>query len=211
MWHIWGKYYVDGNVNTRHADVTEDNWKNGIYNQTQNDARVDFVFTEETKDTIRLKEPIPYGWVSTHTAEEAYNKVLSFAGASYKRDSHDAVIVRDVANGTATYTSKGQKPGFVNSQDDAGGWPELRANPVQKDSDGDGIPDKWEKKHRLNPNDAKDGNLYTLDERGFYTNLEVYCNALVESQIKGQISDPDKKMKGCFEEYFPNLNKKSRK
>ena len=211
MWHVWGKYYVSGNINTRHDDVTADNWNNGICNQIVNDEKVDFTFTEETKDTIRLKEPIPYGWISTHTAEESYNKVLAYAGASYSRDSHDAIIVKDVANGTATYTSKGQKPGFVNSQDDAGGWPELKSNPVLKDSDGDGIPDKWEKKHGLNPKDAKDGNLYSLDERGFYTNLEVYCNALVESQIKEQLSGSDKNIKGYFEEYFPKLNKKSQK
>jgi hypothetical protein len=211
MWHVWGKYYVCGNINTRHDDVTADNWNNGICNQIVNDEKVDFTFTEETKDTIRLKEPIPYGWISTHTTEEGYNKVLAYAGASYCRDSHDAVIVKDVANGTATYTSKGQKPGFVNSQDDAGGWPELKSNPVLKDSDGDGIPDKWEKKHGLNPKDAKDGNLYSLDERGFYTNLEVYCNALVESQIKEQLSGSDKNIKGYFEEYFPKLNKKSQK
>ena len=211
MWHVWGKYYVCGNINTRHDDVTADNWNNGICNQIVNDEKVDFTFTEETKDTIRLKEPIPYGWISTHTAEESYNKVLAYAGASYSRDSHDAIIVKDVANGTATYTSKGQRPGFVNSQDDAGGWPELKSNPVLKDSDGDGIPDKWEKKHGLNPKDAKDGNLYSLDERGFYTNLEVYCNALVESQIKAQLSGSDKNIQGYFEEYFPKLNKKSQK
>ena len=31
--HIWGKYYVDGNVNPKYSDVTEDNWTYGMYNQ----------------------------------------------------------------------------------------------------------------------------------------------------------------------------------
>ena len=31
MWHVWGKYFVDGNVNTKYSQVTEDNWTYGIY------------------------------------------------------------------------------------------------------------------------------------------------------------------------------------
>lgn len=53
-----------------------------------------------------------------------------------------------------------------------------------KDTDRDGMPDKWEKAHGLNPKDATDRNGYNLDPRRYYTNLEVYCNSLVEKQIK---------------------------
>lgn len=48
-------------------------------------------------------------------------------------------------------------------------------------ADGDGMPDAWEKAHRLNPADAADGRACTLSSEG-YTNLEVYLNGLVEKQ-----------------------------
>ena len=40
MWHVWGDFYVRGNVNSAHADVTKDNWTYGIYNQIDN-SKVD--------------------------------------------------------------------------------------------------------------------------------------------------------------------------
>ena len=48
---------------------------------------------------------------------------------------------------------------------------------VATDTDGDGMPDEWEKAHGLNPNDTSDGNGYNLSPS--YTNLEMYLNGLV--------------------------------
>ena len=45
MWHVWGKYFVDGNFNPSYSDVTNDNWTYGIYNQTANDASVDYTLS----------------------------------------------------------------------------------------------------------------------------------------------------------------------
>ena len=42
-------------------------------------------------------------------------------------------------------------------------------------SDHDGIHDAWEKSKGLNPNNAADGNQFTLNKS--YTNLEVYLNS----------------------------------
>ena len=86
-----------------------------------------------------------------------------------------------------------------------GGWPALASKPAPKDTDGDGMTDEWEKTHGLNPADATDGNTYTLDKRGFYTNAEVYFNSIVEPIIKKQNQDADTNVKGWFEEYFPAL------
>ena len=47
------------------------------------------------------------------------------------------------------------------------------------DTDGDGIPDEWEKKHGLNPNVA-DQNL--INGLG-YTALEVYLNSLMGEEL----------------------------
>ncbi len=187
MWHVWGKYYVDGNVNSKYAQVTNDNWTYGIYNQIDN-SKVDNTYTETTKDTLRITTPIPYEAVTTHTAEKAYEQVLAFAGASLHRDALDVVIINDTRDGTATYTGSGCKNGIINSQDDAGGWPTLNQTEAKADTDGDGMPDEWETSNGLNPNEASDGN--TLGEGG-YTHLEIYLNSLVsditENQNKGGI------------------------
>jgi len=47
-----------------------------------------------------------------------------------------------------------------------------------KDTDGDGIPDDWERKHKLNLTDSSDGNL--INNNG-YSNLEEYLNSSVTS------------------------------
>ena len=204
MWHVWGDFYVDGNVNSKYDDVSNDNWTYGVYNQIDASGN-DGTYTQVTKDTIRLSAPIPFGHVTTHRAFKAFEKVLAYAGASHKRDSHDADIAEDVLNGTAKYTSSGNSPGFINSQDDAGGWPVLNSAAAPADTDGDGMPDEWETVHGLNPNDASDRNLYNLDSRRYYTNLEVYCNSLVENDIKAQNADALTSVEGAFEEYYPDM------
>ena len=197
MWHVWGDYYVDGNVNSKYSQVTDDNWTYGIYNQIDN-SKVDYTFTQETKDTMRMEYPIEYAPVTTHTAEMAFEKVLDYAGASLHRDNLDETIVSDTRNGETTYTGKDCKLGIINSQDDlkpadAGddwsAWPELKSEKAPTDSDGDGMPDEWEKANGLNPEDAADGKQTNADG---YTNLEVYMNSLVaditERQNKGGIN-----------------------
>lgn len=61
-------------------------------------------------------------------------------------------------------------------------WPALSDGGVKpemlKDSDGDGMPDHWEKEHTLNPLDKADGSTTTLSKTA-YTNLEVYLNSLL--------------------------------
>ena len=204
MWHVWGKYYVTGNVNSIYEEVTTDNWTYGMYNQID-DSKVDYTYTQETKDTMRINQPIPYGFVTTHKALRAFEKVVAYGGASYRRDSHDTYIAEDVEKGTAKYSGVGQEgKGFINSQEDADGWPELNSETAPADSDGDGMPDAWEAEHGLNPN-ANDANLYNLDPKRYYTNLEVYCNSLVEHIVKAQNADADASVDGTFTEYFPDM------
>ena len=203
MWHVWGKYFVDGNFNPSYSDVTNDNWTYGIYNQTTNDASVDYTYTQETKDAMRLSNPIEFAGVTTHTASAAYEKVLAYAGASLHRDALDKMIVDDTRNGKVTCTggqytytdSKGNSitkqslPGMINSQEDivyadgTKGWPFLNSTAAPTDTDGDGMPDSWEESHGLNPNDKTDGALVTGNG---YTNLEVYMNSLVEDITTSQ-------------------------
>lgn len=205
MWHVWGKYYVAGNVNEKYPDVATDNWKYGVYNQIDAEGN-DGTYTKETMDSIKSLTPIvAIGDITTHSAEMAYEKVLNYAGASFKRDSYDTTVTSDVRNRTKTY---GNEKGFVDSQDDCGGWPVLNSVAPLKDNDRDGMPDTWEKAHGLNPKDANDRNGYDLDPRHYYTNLEVYCNSLVEKQIKAQNADALKTQEGYFEEYYPVVTEK---
>ena len=180
MWHVWGKYYVDGNVNSTYSQVTEDNWTYGIYNQIDASGN-DGTYTAVTKDTIRITTPIAYEAVTTHTADVAYERVLDFVGASLHRDALDQIIIDDVRNGTATFTASGNAKGIIDHPSDVKGdgwekWPPLNQTEAKQDTDGDGMPDDWETANGLNPNDASDGNA--IGEEG-YTNLENYMNALV--------------------------------
>ena len=67
---------------------------------------------------------------------------------------------------------------FFKTEADAGGQGKITGGPAPKDTDGDGIPDAWEKTKGLNPAKAADGNTHQLSKE--YTNLEVYINSLVK-------------------------------
>ena len=121
---------------------------------------------------------------SLQSASDAFVSVLKYAGASLRRDSHDERIVREAKEGTYTFEgSHGSTNGMIDQPSDVGGWGEYRQTTAPIDSDGDGIPDEWEKKNGLNPNDPKDGAIYSLDSS--YTNLELYINGLVEHLFPG--------------------------
>ena len=177
MWHVWGKFYVDGNVNSKYDDVTRDNWTYGMYNQIDN-SKVDGTFTAATRDTMRIDEPIDFVAVTTHSAEDAFTQVLAYAGCSKERDALDLILVNDAELGTATYTGAGLDEGFINSQDDAGGWPDLAPGNPRIDADGDGMDDTWEDFNGCNPADPNDGNKVAANG---YTNIERYLNSLVTS------------------------------
>ena len=115
--------------------------------------------------------PIPAQFaVKTESADQAYDHVLSSAGAvPWSRDAVDLRIIEGVRKQTGR---------IINSQNEVGGWPELKSTPAPLDSDGDGIPDEWETAHGLNHNDPHDASKAARDGSG-YSNLELYINCLV--------------------------------
>ena len=192
MEHIWGRFYVKGNVVEGNAEVSQDNWTKGVYEQIDSKGN-DQTFTPAVKKAIQLDKPLPSESVTTHTAEEAYALVLANAGCSKVRDRIDERIVHETRTGTAHYygsVSEDAKkyPGLIDTPYDvkpegaASPWCELTDGGITadalRDSDGDGMPDLWEKAHGLNPQDAADGTSQTLSQEG-YTNLEVYMNSLI--------------------------------
>lgn len=184
MLHVWGKFYAEENYNPKSADMNKDNFKYGIANQIDKSGNDK---TYPGDNAIKLTVPMPFEGVTTHTAQDAYEKVLAYAGASLHRDWVDEQMVNDTRNGIATSTGSGNTGGIINSQNDnkpAGAaadwspWPDLVTDTSISvaDTDGDGIPDYWEDANGLDKNNAADGNL--TDAEG-YTNLERYMNSLV--------------------------------
>ncbi len=103
---------------------------------------------------------------ATQSAEEAYPMVSERAGASHARDAVDTRFIADLREG------KGK---LINSQEEVGGWPELKGGTAPEDKDRDGMADAWERKHALDPANAEDRN--EVGEGG-YTRLEEYLNGL---------------------------------
>ena len=103
----------------------------------------------------------------TQSAAEAAEMVLAQAGASLHRDAADQRVIDCVRK---------RQGKVIDSQQETGGWPALRSLRLAVDSDCDGMPDKWEKAHGLNPDDSSDRN--GVRDAGGYTNLEKYLNSL---------------------------------
>lgn len=184
MLHVWGKFYVEGNYNPNFADMNKNNFKYGLSDQIDKSGNDK---TYPGDDVIRLTAPMTFEGVTTHTAQDAYDRVLAYAGASLHRDWVDEQMVNDTKNGVAAATGSGNTGGIINSQDDnkpAGtgsdwsAWPNLVTDTSidVTDTDGDGIPDYWEDANGLDKNNKADGNQ--TDAEG-YTNLERYMNSLV--------------------------------
>lgn len=109
----------------------------------------------------RLATPLDVAPVTPQSADEAYQSVLADAGASVWRDPVDRRIVEGV------HTRRGK---VIDTEADVGGWPVLPAGRALVDSDGDGMPDVWEKSHGFDPKKA-DGAAVGKDG---WTNLELY-------------------------------------
>ncbi len=159
--------------------------------------------------SIKLDAPAaPTGEVTTHSAETAYTKILAYGGASLFRDDVDNRYMTEVKNGASTY--KGSVTGKLGQIDvvaDCDGYTEnnfptgARANDF--DTDGDGMPDVWEKANGLDPNSNVDATTYSLDPKGYYTNIEVYANHLVEDIMRNGNADAV----SAVDEYYPAVNK----
>ena len=100
------------------------------------------------------------------SAQEAYEAVLNGAGATLPmRDNVDARVVEDVRSGTGS---------VIDSPDEVGGYPNYASAQAPEDSDGDGMPDAWEREYGLAPDDVSDG-PEDADGDG-YTNVEEFLN-----------------------------------
>lgn len=111
--------------------------------------------------------------IQTVSASDAYTEVLNDVGDNIYTDSIDSAILDSVKNGTA-FEGSINDIGLIDSQNDVGGWVYLSGT-KEADTDGDGIPDEWEKNNGLNKDDPKDA--AEISATG-YTNIEDYANSL---------------------------------
>ncbi len=154
------RLYVDGNFVEGYPDISADNWSGGV------DGR-----------PIKHDSPFSAMPVTNHTAEESFDLVLDYAGASLNRDSVDLRVIDGARNGY------GQIP---NRPSDVGGYPLLADGVAPLDTDQDGMPDDYEDANGLNKNDPEDRNG-DPDGDGF-THLEDYLNSLIPQEF-GQLSE----------------------
>ena len=186
----WGSFYLKGNYfdgtcpelkaeyQSLLTSVNSDNWQGLHPNPTDEVPLPDGgeKALQSSKEFTISEDASEF----TQSAKDAYESVLKYAGASLKHDDVDNRIIANVRNGDYTANgSNGSEKGLIDKASDVGGWPEYKQENGPKDTDGDGIPDKWETANGLNPKSKADGAKYTLSKT--YTNLEVYLNSLVES------------------------------
>ena len=222
LYDMTSRYFINGNTtHTTAGKITANkDWKgvsydkgipslNGEYYSPDaknfyGDAVAHTTISGKSCVKIKMDEPAPTGQVTTHSAAEAYEKVLAYVGASLYRDEIDARYMEEAKTGTATYKgSITNSPGIIDKVADVNGYTEANfgtgSRPADFDTDKDGIPDEWEKANGLNPNDASDALTYSLDKKGYYTNIEVYANSLVENIMKAE----NQNALSGVDEYYP--------
>ncbi len=222
FYEMTSRYFINGNTTeTTKGSVTKNkDWKGVVYDDgtyTYNgeeysadkknlygDAVAHQTINGVSCVKIKMDAPAPTGDVTTHSADEAFSKVLAYSGASLYRDEIDARYMEEAKTGTAKFKgSITNSPGIIDKVSDVNGYTEANfgkgSRPTDFDTDNDGIPDAWETANGLDPNDASDALTYSLDSKDYYTNLEVYANSLVENIMKQGNADAENKV----DEYYP--------
>jgi len=185
-----GHFYLHDNVLYGVNDVTSNNWKAG----TSTGVGVYIKDSEVAK--IKAETPYDCNAMSLHSANDAFDAVLAYAGASFAKDAIDTRIAKETKDGSYTYQGRnGSTKGLIDTQTDVddgtwvNGWPVYKATEEQisalRDADSDGIPNTVEDAWGLNKSDPKDASEYTLDPDKRYTNLEMYLHYLVKDIVNG--------------------------
>jgi hypothetical protein len=186
----FGMAYVAGNIVEGNAKVTADNWDGGV----QPDVRSRPL--AEVLAAIRTNAPFPHAPLPVQPAAQAFETVLARVGAALpKRDPVDERVVNMVRTGNVTAKAPAEPPpastrvgfskqvvaeiadlvgkGIISDPAQVGGYPEYQGQPYP-DTDGDGLPDDWEKKYSLNLKDPADAAKDS--DRDGYANIEEFIN-----------------------------------
>lgn len=139
-------------------------------------ARLPFWIRSVSAGTV-LPQPVPVGMITTHTAQEAFPLVLAQAGAR-PRDRVTLRTLSEVRDGTGRWGRNAPA-----NPSDAWFLENLERENPGMDTDGDGMPDRWERRHGLNPKNGRDHARVTPSG---YTAIEDYLNARAAAILEGQ-------------------------
>ena len=193
-----GKFYITGNFMEGSSAVTKDNTCTAAI---KIDSKSTITYLQWKSTCVSATkftssdEAFKYDIISMHNANDAFSKVIEFAGASLSRDAVDERVANDAENRTGKIMEDDKSDLMI--------WPTLTGDKVV-DTDGDGMPDDFEIKYGLDPLRAN-ANDYDLDSKGYYTNIEVYANSLVEDIVKAERENAEE----TFEEYYPEFTRKA--
>lgn len=183
---VYGRVYCDGNIMDGNEKVTKNNWDGGVQIE-------EMVNAGQYTDSMKWNVPFPMPELTIMSAQKAYDFVLDNVGANIpNRDIVDQRVIEHVRTGKVFYDTKADsidfyqfkhrrlpkdsyKYGIITDIRQVGGYPEYKGQPYI-DTDNDGMPDAWEKKYGLNPNDPSDA-IKDCNGDG-YTNIEKYINGI---------------------------------
>ena len=197
--------YVNGNIREeKNHSLTVQEYaldkRNDIFNATGN--------IPTTYDYL-LTEPLFESYATIHSAKDAMKIVTSYSGATMPmRDEQHQRNVRETLDGTWTYKgSKSNIKGEIDNEADItdaanGGWEEWpeEHRAADWDTDGDGMPDWWEKcvgsnVSVANHNDDPDGDGYTLLED--YLEFMAHPYVIIEPNGSATLD-----LRACFAGFF---------
>ena len=164
----FGKFYIAGNLIEGSTEVSKDNWL-GVDMQNG---------TDQDKEKAKMTVPFPSVQIPAQSATDAYKAVLESAGASFRRDTLDQRIIKDVKERRGDFVDV--QGGYAHGtayESTVNAWPALKSGKAPADTDKDGMPDAWEKSQRLNAA-VNDAAAFTIDER--YSNIEMYLNSVLK-------------------------------
>ena len=192
----FGKAYVAGNIVEGNEKVSADNWAGGVQfadgGSKDDPTTTPNAAVKNLIAQVRVDQPFPMPPMKITPAKEAYEAVLTNAGATLPhRDAVDERVTSTVRTGKVWNEGKEFLPpqmkglaknnygkagnGIITDISQVGGYPDYKGEPI-KDLGADGIPLSWKKKFGL---DAKDGSLAQKDLQGDgYTVMDKYLAGL---------------------------------
>lgn len=197
----YGRVYANGNIVEGFPEITADNWNGGIQIEDRpntgeytDQIRVERPFAMPHLTILPTAQA--YTYVLEHvganipcrdridriiidevrTGEIYYEKKLpkenpygdNWGLAEKSQDKDGLFRYRRL-------DKESYKLGIITDPAQMGGYPEYKGEP-RTDSDNDGMPDEWEVRNGLNPNDPSDANGDCTGDG--YTNIEKFINAI---------------------------------
>lgn len=166
----YGSFYVAENYMHENDKVTAANELGVQFDKNITD--------DEQTGVLRTRE-FDVEKLPVESAKNAYIAILTSVGASFRRDTLDTRILREVVEKKGKFIDvQGGYPHGISYEATVNAWPTLKSGVVKLDTDGDGIPDEWELANGLNPKDPGDASL--IKKGTWYTNIELYINSIVK-------------------------------